>query len=453
MHFHSLLKLILVATCCMLLSACGESPSGPYAKWMYNDESVLSVAQQGPFTILHIEHRPRGWGSFSGTGSRFDRILYKDKIVVKEARITEAWKDAGNSAILAEIYSETKSRLNLVYELNGKAVVKRIDAGKDGWSNADFGEPIGPGLRYFANWYGNTQGFLMRAFPIEAKVLPLGPQKPAISQLASVAPDWKAFAYTDNLEAPSLFVVVHDDGSIGEPIPVPVTSNQARTWFNVHFKWSKKAGGRWDIARVSAMPAQVNAGSALEELFLDADAGYRNCFANSSACQAGWRREAISDTYDCECHHPYLFKPSRPTQAFGANVRELWYARYGGGFYDLVLDAPPEKVADEIRKRLDGRHTDYLGPGQVSRERVESFLKKDSLQDDWIRSLSNKPQSIQFVMPTVAVRVEAEGHGTLLRTIGRYQAIPFRDTSLENIHGFDVPATNTIDTQETTSHR
>jgi len=427
MHFVRLLNLFLFATCCMLLSACGRPPSGPYAKWLYNDESVLSVAQEGPFTILNIEHRPRGWGSFSGTGSRFDRILYQAKIVVKEARATEAWKDAGQPAIFADVYSDSDSdsRLNLVYERNGKALVKRIDEGKDGWSNPVFGESIGPGLRYFSNLNGRTQGFLVRAFPVDVKVLPLGPQDPAIWQLAGIAPDWKAFAYTDDLEAPAVFSVVQADGRIGEPIPIPATHVQARTWFNAQFKWQKNTAGRWDIVRLSTMPAPVKTIDALEELFLNADVGYRNCFANSSACRIGWRREAVKDpdAYYCECYHPFVFKALQPTQAFGANVREMWYSRAGGrSAYDLVLDAPPEKVRNELRKRLDERHLDYLGPGPISDESIEAFLNEDRSRNDWIYAVSGKPESIQFVTPTVAVRVEAYEHGTLLQTIARYPA-------------------------------
>ena len=424
MHFFLSPKFLLIC-CCFLLGACGRQPTGPYAKWLSNHEEVLSVKNAGPFTILHVERRSVGWGSFHGTGDNFDRILYRGKVVVKEAHATEAWEGLEKPAIFAEIYSDSKSRLNLVYERDGRSIVKRIDAGADGWTQYNFGEPIGPGLRYFPNLSGRTQGFLVRAFPLEVKVLPLGPSNPTIWQLASLAPDSKAFAYADELESPSVVVVVDEKGQIGEPIPIPVKTGQARTWFDAYFNWQKNAAGRWDIAKRAPGPATQATGSALEELFLDADAGYRDCFANSIACRGGWRREQVKDpeAYDCRCDFPFQYMPLKAVQAFGANVREMWYSRIANGSaYELVLDASPDKVGSQLRKRLDERNINYLAPEEISRERVEAFLEKDMLRDDWIYAFSDQSKSLQFVMPTVAVKVEAFEQGTLIRAVARYPA-------------------------------
>lgn len=424
MHFFLPLNFLLVC-CCLLLGACGNPPTGPYAKWLNNGEKVRSVKEEGPFTILHVERRSESWDSFHGTGYDFDRILYHGKVVVQEAHATAPWKGLEKPAIFAQIYPDAKSRLNLVYERDGKPIVKNIDAGADGWTQYDFGEAIGPGLRYFPNLHGRTQGFLVRAFPLEVTVLPPGPRNPAIWQLASLAPDSKAFVYADDLESPSVVVVVDEGGKIGEPIPIPTQTGKARMWFDAHFKWQKNVTGRWDIAKLAPGPEPSTSGSALEEMFLDADAGYRHCFADSIACRGGWRREPVKDpeAYECSCAFPFQYKPLQAMQAFGANVREMWYTRTANGSaYELVLDASPDRVGSELRRKLDGRHISYLAPEKVSRASVEAFLEKGRWRDDWIYALSDQSTSLQFVMPTVAIKVEAFKQGTIIRTIARYPA-------------------------------
>jgi len=420
MHLNLPFKLLLLAFC-FLLCACGRPPEGPYAKWLKYDEEVVSAKEEGPFTILRVEYRPGGWGSFHGTGNNFDRILYRGKIVVEQARETDAWKDLVRPAILADVNTVDERGLKIVYEGNGKPIVKRIDAMDNGSSDHVFGEVLGPGLRYFPMLGGHTQGFLLRAFPLQVQILPLGPTSPAIWQLTSLAPDSKAFAYADSLESPSVVVVVDENGKIGEPMPIPVKTVQSRTWFDAYFKWLKNAQGRWEIAKVASSPAPLNTGSALEELFLDADAGYRDCFASISACRGGWRREPLkeSDAYDCDCSLPLQYKPPQAVQAFGANVRALWYGR---SEYDLVLDAPPNKVGSALRKRLGERRIDFVGPENISRERVEAFLQTDSLRDDWIRVILDNTRSQHFVMPTLTVRVDAFKQGTIIHTIARYPA-------------------------------
>ncbi|WP_154668288.1 hypothetical protein [Pseudoduganella violaceinigra] len=428
-------KVFFVAAC-LLLGACssGRPPSGPYAAWLNQDESVKSVKQNGPFTILHVEWRNYRWGSFSPLPQDYDRVLHGDKVVIERAEPAEPWQGAGQAAILAYRYAGDQSPLQLVYERKGKAVVERLDVGS---AATTVGEDIGPGLRYFSSGGKYNAGFLLKGFPVEIKPLPLGLSNPSITYLAGIAPDLSAFAYADSPNAPTVVALVDLQGQTGDPLPIPATTGvsdkvrvdgppgQIHPWFDARFKWQQNAAGRWDIAKAAGESTSHRTTNAVEEIFLDASTGYDNCFASSSpACLPGWRRQmdgGAAAYATCSCEAPYVYQPEQATLAFGAHVRSMHYARAkSGSAYHLVLDAPPEKVASEFRKRLAGRGIKHLAPEGISTESVETFLGEESWRDAWIRLVADKPQSLQFVMPTVAVRIEAFGQGTIISTIARY---------------------------------
>jgi len=415
MHRNLPFKLILVVFC-FLLSACGRPPEGPYAEWLETDETVESVSQDGPFTILHIEFLPTDWLRILSSQKRFDRVLYKRKVVLEMGEPAQLWQGLGQPAVIAYQYadiSDDQSPLFLVYERNNKAVVEHIDMGTFiKW----IGEPIGPGVRYFKDEDSKYQGSILKAFPVEKTNLPKGLAWPSINELAGFTPDMKAFAYVDSLSEPSVVIVVDAKGNIGEPIPLPEmprirdevqTSEhlgKMHPWFDALFKWQVTPTGKWDLARTAAMDSDRSAASALEELFLDASRGYRNCFGSTSiACLDGWRRDPEDEAYEhCKCAGGHVYRPFKPVLAFGANVNRLLYATTGkGSAYHLVLDAPPEKVVGEFRKRLKARRLHIVDTGKISHESVEAN---------------------QFELPTVTVIVQAFEQGSLIRTIARYPA-------------------------------
>ena len=415
MHLSLPSKLILL-TFCLLLSACGRPPEGPYAEWLENDETVESVSQELPLTILHINREPTDWLRIFSNQERYDRVLYKRKIVIEKGDPARLWQGLGQPAVIVHQYaniSDDQSPLFLVYERNKKAVVEHIDMGT---YIKEIGEPIGPGLRFFENEDSRYVGALLKAFPIEKTLLPKGPDWPSIEEPAGIAPDRKAFAYVDSLAEPSVVLVVDAEGNFGEPIPVPAipafpqgprTSSrivQILPWFDARFKWHKTTAGKWDLTRIATSEHILSATDALEELFLDASKGYLNCFGSASvACLGGWRRSwRIEEHEVCQCAKAYVYLPLQPVRAFGANVNRLWYGITGNGSaYHLILDAPPEQVAGELRKRLKARRLEIADARENSHENVEAN---------------------RFVTPTVTVRVEAFEQGTLIRTIARYPA-------------------------------
>lgn len=412
MHLSLSRKLILFAFC-FLLSACGRPPDGPYAEWLENDETVESVSQELPFTILHIHRVPTDWLRILSFENRYDRVLYQRKVVIDKGEPAELWKGLGQPAVIVHRYanlSDDQSPLFLVYERNKKAVVEHVDMGA---YIKTTGEPIGPGLRYFKDENLKYEGVLLKALPAQKTFLPKGLAWPSITQLAGFAPDLKAFAYADSLEEPSVVMVVDAQGNMGEPIPLPAmhrvsamvhaTSRvgQIHPWFDARFKWQKSID-KWDLARIDDVENPRSATDALEELFLDADQGYRNCFGSANlACLDGWRRDPRDEDYDaCTCAGAHVYRPLQPVQAFGAKVNRLLYATSGNGSaYHLVLDAPPEKVAGELRRRLKARRIDHVGGGENS---------------------SGNAGASEFEAPTVKVSVEAYQAGSLIRTIARY---------------------------------
>lgn len=423
----------------LLLASCtrDHAPSGPYAKWLKNGEHVESTEQVGPFTILHVSYRPSGWGSFHGTGRDFDRVLHAAKIVIDESQISKPWDETGAPAILSYVYADGERPLNVVFERNGKPVAKRIDVGTGGLT---VGEAVGPGLRYFDGQSNTQSGSLLKAFPLQVIAIPRGIDRPGISYFAGFAPDFKAFALTDSPSAPSVVIVADSQGKLGEPIPVPPApavsrevsgarpSEFSRAWFDSRFTWQKNAAGRWDIVRTAANASGAELANPVEELFLDAGVGYRNCFASgAAACLRGWQRvkaesKAMQELFCCET--PYFYKPLQPARAFGAPVRSLLYASANdGSAYHLILNAPPEQVMRELRAGIGSRGLKHLTHEQITEQALTDFVGQDFYRINCLLPQEGDKGGQRIVLPTVALRIEPFEQGTIIYTLARYPAL------------------------------
>lgn len=422
----------------LLLASCSldHPPSGPYAKWLKNGEEVKSTEQVGPFTILHIHYRPSGWGSFHGTGNSLDRVLHAAKVVVEESQISKPWAGTSEPAILSYIYAGDKSPLNVVYERKDKPVVERVNGERAGLT---VGEAVGPGLRYFDAESPTQSGFLLKAFPLQVVPVPKGVERLHISYLAGFTPDFKAFAFIDSLTAPTVVVVADAHGNVGEPIPVPAAPGDkrepsgdrptelSRAWFDSHFSWQKNAAGRWDVVRTAGSAPAATMENPVEELFLDASVGYRNCFSSGAlACLRGWQRvpeagKALQERFCCET--PYFFKPLQPTTAFGAPVRGLAYASAAtGSAYHLVVDAPLEVVVRELRARIGSRGLKHLVNEQITEQSLTEFVGQNSYRAQALSPQEGGKAGWRLVLPTVALRIEPFGQGTMVFTMARYPA-------------------------------
>lgn len=412
-----------------LLASCGSdhAPSGLYAQWLKKGEQVESSQQVGPFTILHIRYRPTGDGSLVGTGHRLDRILHGGKVIIDESQTTEPWEGTGAPAILSYAYAGDKSPLQLVYERQGKAVAERIDGGRIHWT---VGQVMGPGLRYFETESSTQAGFLLKAFPLEVKPVPKGVERPQVAHLAGFAPDFRAFAFTDSLDAPSVVVVADAQGKLSDPIPMPAvpgatreingdgTTGQIRPWFHSRFSWKKDATGRWHLVRTAAFTHGTAVSNPVEELFLDADMGYRKCFGNgAAACDKGWQKTPAASM-------PYLYKPVRAQQAFGAPVRGLMFAStVNGSAYHLILNAAPGQVMRELRARVGSRGLRHLGHEDISEQRLAAFVGAQFHGVHNLLPRKGEPHAQLLVLPTVALRVEPFEQGTIITTLARYPAL------------------------------
>ena len=86
----------------MLLSACGPkryTGDSPYRAWLVDGESVLEAVEDGPFTLLHIDYRS-GSSYLTSTHLIYYRIVYRDRIVVKQAERAGHWAGATAPSVL-----------------------------------------------------------------------------------------------------------------------------------------------------------------------------------------------------------------------------------------------------------------------------------------------------------------------------------------------------------------
>ena len=444
-------SLLLVA---VLLTACGAPatpPSGPYARFLKGDESVRKVTQEGPFTLLDIEYRSCCGYLFSAQVD-YQRILYRDKVLVKKVERAVPFQGFGRPALIWPIII-SDGDLTVVSEHDGKAVFDKFNPGVYGYrgeAGFEYGYPISPGMRYFPR----NGGALVKGFPIQVQPLPDGLDCCGvwIGMLAGTAPDGTSYAYTDSREEPAAIVVVDADGQMREPVPLPraTTTPDAKLdlsphspllrWFGASFQWTRNAQGKWNALPLAPAP---KAGPApVEELFLDAATGYRQCFAtDNTTCQPGWRRlrggelpAIFKDGY----MPPHTYAPPQATRAFGAPVSALLLGRtgYGGAGYHLFVDDKVESVIVAYTRRLRARQLPFVRVDECPRsehdwpECADAFRRQlgwqQKLDYAFEEALHWRPQDgAMFVLPTVAVNIRAmDNGGTQIVTLARYGAPP-----------------------------
>ncbi|WP_175016937.1 hypothetical protein [Massilia sp. YMA4] len=446
-------KYLTALALALALVACGAPatpPSGPYARFLKGDESVRKVSQEGPFTLLDIDYSTC-CGYLFGAQLDYQRILYRDKVLVKKVERVEPFRGFGRPALVWPV-PLGDGKLQVLSEHGGKAAFDTVDLGlysHDGEDGYYHGYPIAPGVRYFPS----NGGVLLSGFPLRVQKLPAGLDccTGHIGQLAGTAPDGSAYAYADSRKEPGAILVVDADGTKREPVPLPVTPTTASTqdlsphtpllrWFQSSFAWTKNAQGKWNAAPVAAAPQ--GKGVAAEDVFLDVPAGYRRCFATDNAsCEPGWRllqAGELPTLFKDGYVPPYSYAPPQGMRAFGAPVTALIASRigYGGTGYYLYVDASAEQVVAAFTRRLRERklpfvrvdecpRTDYGNPDCAAQlgERLGWRRKLDYSLEGALRW---RPESgAMFVLPTIAVAIVAEeGGATRISTLARYPAPP-----------------------------
>jgi hypothetical protein len=320
------------------------------------------------------------------------------------------------------------------------------------------GYPLRHGVRYFPRYLGeHDAGFLLRVLPTRLTKLPPGPKGASITSvlsLAGIAPDGKAYVYTDSHETPSVVVVVDADGTVRDPVPIPITSLSSSVgpdsnpfepvwrWFAATFTWQKDAHGRWAI-----IPTWAHAGIApanpVEEPFIDAVAGYKSCFASANpACLQGWRflEDSGARFGDC-CLSRYAYEPIKPTRAFESDVMAIVYSRSvtSDSGYKLLLNAPRDQVIATLTKRLKSREVPFVRTDQCPNLASESapcidLLKqtirwKDQVSPSLLWTIfSASENAAVFMTPTAAFAVYAAANGrTWVDTLARYEILALQD--------------------------
>ena len=445
---------------CSTLLGCNEKPCvdgligspAAYNNCLLKYESIERTRQFGAFTVLTIRYtEPSGdWGA----DFQFERVLFKGRILKKNVDYVRQWIGLSETVLFLEFYDGDAGTLHLTYERGGRAIVESIDAGRYGWvATYEYpnGFPLSDNVRYFPRYVGaNDAGFLLRALPTRITALPSGPEgvrAPWIRVLAAVAPDGKAYAYTDSTKTPSVVVVVDDNGFVHDPIPIPFTFpalgirsgenmfEPVWQWFNDSYVWEKNAQGGWEVARKSNYKA-AHSTNPVEEVFIDAMNGYKTCFASHSpGCLSGWRNETSTITQlDYCCLSPHIYTPSKPLRVFGGNLVRLVYSRStaSGSGYQVQLDASSASVITALEDRLKTRKVPFVRvddcPDLASKEReCIARLKrnvnwKDSTDRDFIGSIfSAAGNGAVFVTPTVALAIySAPNDQTWIDTLARY---------------------------------
>ena len=445
---------------CSVLCGCTDNPcldnsnegATVYDRCLSRHESVTSATRLEPFTVLTISYdEPYGyWGAHL----MYQRILHKDRVLTKKVDSVQPWSGLSNSVLFADFYEGDASSLHLIYEREGRPIVERIDAGRDGWfatHDLPYGFPLHPGVRYFPKYVsGNDAGFILSVLPTRVTILPAGPEGvrvPSVQSLAGIAPDGNAYAYADSRMTPSAVVVVDKDGMVHDPIPIPFTSLAISVrsdanpfeplwhWFNFTFTWQKNERGRWEIVSKWVSPSATPA-NALEELFINAFNGYKACFVSDNpACFQGWKLQENrnAQSSDC-CLSRYAYAPTKPTEAFSANVEKLVYSALvtSGSGYQMLLNAPPELVIATLSKRLKSRNVPFvrgdqcpdvaLNESSCIAQMKQSIKWKDSVSHDVLGAIFSACEiGAVFVTPTVALAIYSAPNGqTWVDTLARY---------------------------------
>jgi hypothetical protein len=440
----------------MLLSACGPkryTGDSPYRAWLVDGESVLDAVEDGPFTLLHIDYRA-GSGYLTSTHLIYYRIVYRDRIIVKEAERAGHWAGATVPSFFVEIYGDNGYALHVAREAAGKPVLQHLASADQGWHGEkgfEYGYPLSANVRYFPPDHPRGRGFLLHAAPFTVQLLPpvvgASGHGPAVNYLASIAPDGKSVAYVDGFVPPGMIMVSDDDGVIHDPILIPAANMAEREegansvarimrWFPTAFTWERSSLGKWQLAQRANAHGAARPANPVEELFLDASIGYRNCFASTVAsCLPDWRRdlgdnprEALADSAAL----PYFYVPVKPVQAFGANVNLLHAGFIGRPNYAVILDAPAAKVTAELISRLTSRNIPFVRSDQCPRGPegwVDCAVPLHAqlgwtlpVEDELLAAVGNDPaMSTVFILPTLAVAVSARPDGmSLLKTVARF---------------------------------
>ena len=447
-------RAFLPALAALLLTACAApatSPVGPYARFLKGDETVRKVSQEGPFTLLDIDYRAC-CGFFNGAQLFYQRILYRDKVVVKRVERAEPFAGFGRPALAWPVVG-SDGDLAVLSDANGKPVFDKFNPGAYGYRAQDGsgrGHLIAPGVRYFPG----SRGALVRGFPITVQALPQGIDCCGLSidVYAGTSPDGSAFAFTDRHDAPGAIVVVDADGQAREPIafphaqPSPDSQNDLSRyspllrWFETSFDWKKDGQGHWNVAPVVPRPAAAR--NPVEEFFLDSVNGYRQCVATDNAsCLKGWRplrAGELPGLFKDGYVPPHAYGPADPTQAFGAPVNALFFGQTmsGGPGYHLLVAASPAQLVSAFEQRLRQRKLPFVRIDECPRKPLEPPLCVDTFRRDlgWKskpeRGLADalrwhEQDGAMFMLPTITISIAAvEGGMTQIATAARYPLPP-----------------------------
>lgn len=471
-HAVPVLKLLCrMGIACAFLAGCTASncvnikamDDARFASCISSRESLKTVKEYEPFTALELDYSS-GHGSLSYIDA-YTRLLHRGRVVVPKARNIAPWENLPRTVLFAD-FSEKNldaGNLHIVYEQAGKAVVDIIPPTNGGYT-ADhafpYGFPMGPGTRYFqAIFEPDNAGFLLQVFPTRITRLPLIPNGiriPFIKNLAGIAPDKQAYAYTDDSTAPSVIGIVDSDGTVHDPLPIPFQPLEASAdplanpfeplwrWFAASYEWQHDHSGKWNVVPVLKHPANPPA-NPVEELFIDGIAGYRTCFSSANAlCSQQWQLQkeqpaGLTDWY----LSPYRYVSRASTRAFDANVTTLIYSRSSlanQSGYQLLLEALPAHVIAALNKRLQDRGIPFVRIDQcpdvdayentACKARLQKTIRwHDTLSDENLRILFRSAKdSIIFMTPTLAFGVfPAPGNRAFLSTLARYDVSAARN--------------------------
>lgn len=447
-------RALVLPLAALLLTACAApatSPVGPYAKFLKGDETVRKVSQEGPFTVLDVEYRTC-CGFFNSAQLFYQRILYRDKVVVKKVERAEPFTGFGRSALAWPIVG-TDGDLTVLSDDHGKPVFDKFNPGVYGYqaqNSSGRGYLIAPGVRYFP---GN-RGALVRGFPITVQALPKGIDCCGlwIDVYAGTSPDGSAFAFTDRSDRPGAVVVIDADGQAREPIAFPqaIASPDVQNdlsvhspllrWFETSFQWTKNEQGRWNVAPVLPPPAAAR--NPVEEFFLDAVTAYRQCVATDNAsCLKGWRTlqaGELSAVFKDGYMPPHAYAPAEATQAFGAQVSGLFFGRTrsGGPGYHLFVAGSAGELVAAFEKRLRQRKLPFVRVDACPQKAFERPLCVDAFRRDLGWKTEPEPgladalrwreqDGAMFMLPTITVSIAAvDGGMTQIATAARYPLPP-----------------------------
>lgn len=439
-----------------LLGACsqGVAPTGPYAKWLQKNESAQAVTRAGPFTILDVTWFEHG-SSFMGSTlpDRYQRVVWRDKVLVQKARLLERW-DTGNGRTMLVVLankegSKFERTLLIVDERPDGTVLHRPRSTDPDWSedpNYSIGTPVDRRTRHFGITDGSFN-FLLDLETLAVTKIPKGVGNwavPHVTEYAGMAPDGTAVAYASGDVDPSALVVVDLAGGRRDVIPIPQAIlakdpekdlshfSPLLRWFAANRVWRKNSAGQWDTQPVAVPRAAAN---PVEELYLDADSGYRTCFvAANDACARGWRNAGDKDNAALpELHgHSHAYVPEQPVRAFGANVAALWLrpAVVENG-YTLLSDASPEHLARELAARLAQRRVPFVDTTQCpgirsgTRECMALLTRTFGWEGQLAPYIEGAIQpgdgaAAVIVTPTAILAISPRGTGSYLVTMARY---------------------------------